>query len=567
MSVRAYDDVPATILLVDDRSENLIALEAVLEPLGHTLLCADSGEAALKHLLMHDVALILLDVQMPGMDGFETAARIKERQRTRDIPIVFLTAYSTDVVHAMEGFSHGAVDYVTKPFDVALLQAKVGVFVELYQKTQELRRQSELLGQRLDQHYETEAHRLRKLADAAVVINSTLSLDEILRVINDSAREVIGAHEAETVIIAARGRDASGAEHSRSFSSKYEGWARESQLVDLSGIYSVVWERNEPVRMTKKEIESSFVSRGVFDVAVSHPLLEGWLAVPVTGRTGRSLGLVQVADKVEGDFTDGDEVVLVQLAQLAAVAIENAERYEHEHRIAETLQRSLLPDDMPEVDGLELSACYRPGSVGTQVGGDWYDVFVLDERRVALAVGDVVGHGTLAAAVMGQLRTAMRAYAVHGLEPAELMTSLDRLLQGLSTTAMATAVYVVLDLETRNLEVVNAGHPPPLLAAPSRPASYLHLDAHVPLGVLSAPAFESSNVVLEPGSVLFFYTDGLVESAILPLQEGLDRLIRLVDEDEASMSGSMEGLCERVISAVAPDRTQDDIAVLGVRVS
>lgn len=564
MSLSGYDDVPATILLVDDRPENLIALDAVLQPLGHTLLRADSGEAALKHLLVHDVALILLDVQMPGMDGFETAARIKERQRTRDIPIIFLTAYSTDAVHAMEGFSHGAVDYVTKPFEATLLQAKVAVFVELYQKTQELRRQSELLAQRLDRHYEIEAHRLRKLADAAVVINSTLSLEEILRVINDSAREVIGAHEAETVITAARA--ASGPERSRSYSAKYEGWSREGRQVDLSGIYEEVWQRNEPVRMTKKEIETSFMSHGVSNVQAAHPMLEGWLAVPLAGRTGRTLGLIQVADKVDGDFTDGDEVVLVQLAQLAAVAIENAERYEHEHRIAETLQRSLLPDAMPEVPGLDLSACYRPGSVGTQVGGDWYDVFVLDGRRVALAVGDVVGHGTRAAAVMGQLRTAIRAYAVHGLPPAELMASLDRLLQGLSTTAMATAVYVVLDLETRCLEVVAAGHPPPLLLPPSGPATYLELEPHVPLGVLPGPMFESSSLILEPGSVLFFFTDGLVESAGLSIQDGLDRLLRALEEERESIRDSMEEVCERVIAAVAPDRASDDIAVLGVSV-
>ena len=145
----------ASILLVDDRTENLTALAAVLQPLGHRLLLAASGAEALKHLLVHDVALIVLDVQMPGMDGFETAARIKERERTRDIPIIFLTAHSKDVAHAIEGFAHGAVDYVSKPFDAPLLRAKVGVFVELYEKTEALKRQSELLAARLDQRFET----------------------------------------------------------------------------------------------------------------------------------------------------------------------------------------------------------------------------------------------------------------------------------------------------------------------------------------------------------------------------------------------------------------------------
>ena len=556
-------DVPDVILLVDDHPENLVALEAVLEPLGHTLLRAGSGEEALKHLLVHEVALILLDVQMPGMDGFETAARIKERERTAEIPIIFLTAYSTEIAHAMQGFSTGAVDYVTKPFDAGLLRAKVEVFVDLHQKTRQLQLHSEALAIRLDQRFETEARNLRKLADAAVVINSTLSLHEILRVINDSAREVIGAHSAETAITAARG--AHGTEHSQSLSPKYAGRALADRPEELSGLYRVLWERNEPLRMTKKEIATSFSQLEIHDVQPGHPMLEGWLAVPLTGRTGRTLGLIQVADKIEGEFTEGDEVVLLQLAQLAAVAIENAERYEHEHRIAETLQRGLLPDALPSVPGVALDPAYRPGSVGMQVGGDWYDVVALDDGRLALAVGDVVGRGTRAAALMGQLRTAIRAYAVHGLGPTDLMASLDRLLQGVSRSSMATAVYVVLDLENRVLEAVSAGHPPVLLAAPSGPPRYLDLDPNVPLGVLDAPSYQSTKVELEPGSLLVFFTDGLVESATVAVQDGLDRLISvvasLVDDGAA-----VPGLCDRIISAMVTDATQDDIALLAVRV-
>ena len=557
------DDVPAVILLVDDHPENLVALEAVLQPLGHTLLRAGSGEEALKHLLVHEVALILLDVQMPGMDGFETAARIKERERTAEIPIIFLTAYSTETAHAMQGFSSGAVDYVTKPFDPGLLRARVEVFVDLHQKTRQLRRQSEALAVRLDQRFETEARNLRKLADAAVVINSTLSLREILRVINDSAREVIGAHSAETAITAARG--AQGVERSRSLSSKYAGRALSDGPEQLSTLYRDVWEGNQPVRMTKRQIAASLSERGIHDVQPGHPMLEGWLAVPLTGRTGRTLGLIQVADKIEGEFNEGDEVVLLQLAQLAAVAIENAERYEHEHRIAETLQRGLLPDALPSVPGVALDPAYRPGSVGMQVGGDWYDVVALDDGRLALAVGDVVGRGTRAAALMGQLRTAIRAYAVHGLGPTDLMASLDRLLQGVSRSSMATAVYVVLDLENRVLEAVSAGHPPVLLAAPSAPPRYLDLDPNVPLGVLDAPGYQSTKVELEPGSLLVFFTDGLVESASVPLQDGLDRLVSVVASLVAD-GVPVAGLCDRIISAMVIDPAQDDIALLAVRV-
>jgi CheY-like chemotaxis protein len=159
VSVPGYSDAvpsppdetaPARILLVDDRPENLLALEAILVSLGQTLVRATSGEEALKALLADDYAVILLDVQMPGMDGFETAAHIKRRERTKDIPIIFLTAINREPQHAFRGYSAGAVDYLAKPFDPWVLRAKVSVFVELYLKNRQLREQAEMLRSQLD---------------------------------------------------------------------------------------------------------------------------------------------------------------------------------------------------------------------------------------------------------------------------------------------------------------------------------------------------------------------------------------------------------------------------------
>ncbi|MFC0598895.1 response regulator [Streptomyces palmae] len=140
----------AKILLVDDRPENLLALEAILSALDQTLVRASSGEEALKALLTDDFAVILLDVQMPGMDGFETAAHIKRRERTRDIPIIFLTAINHGPHHTFRGYAAGAVDYISKPFDPWVLRAKVSVFVELYMKNCQLREQAALLRLRLE---------------------------------------------------------------------------------------------------------------------------------------------------------------------------------------------------------------------------------------------------------------------------------------------------------------------------------------------------------------------------------------------------------------------------------
>ena len=139
----------ARILLVDDRHENLVALEAILSSLNQTLVTVRSGEEALKALLVDEFAVILLDVVMPGMDGFETAAHIKRRPKTRDVPIIFLTAASSEPDHAFRGYAAGAVDYISKPFDPWVLRAKVAVFVELYAKNRQLQEQAELLRSQL----------------------------------------------------------------------------------------------------------------------------------------------------------------------------------------------------------------------------------------------------------------------------------------------------------------------------------------------------------------------------------------------------------------------------------
>jgi CheY-like chemotaxis protein len=155
------------ILIVDDRPENLLALEAILQGLGHELVKAHSGEEALKRLLTEDFALILLDVQMPGMDGFETATHIKQRERTRDVPIVFLTAIDGEAHQAFRGYAAGAVDYLSKPFDPWVLRAKVGVFIELYERRRELAQQADELRRRLERYTTPDVQpQLTRAADA-----------------------------------------------------------------------------------------------------------------------------------------------------------------------------------------------------------------------------------------------------------------------------------------------------------------------------------------------------------------------------------------------------------------
>jgi hypothetical protein len=179
-------DDRAAILMVDDRPDNLLALEAILKPLDLRLVRASSGEEALKHLLNEDFAVILLDVQMPGMDGFETATHVKSRDRTRHIPIIFLTAISREVHHQLRGYDAGAVDYMAKPFEPSVLRAKVAVFVDLWEKTRLLERQSALLEERLSERDRAQ-HALA--AQATELQRSNAELEQFAHVVSHDLQE------------------------------------------------------------------------------------------------------------------------------------------------------------------------------------------------------------------------------------------------------------------------------------------------------------------------------------------------------------------------------------------
>jgi serine phosphatase RsbU (regulator of sigma subunit) len=317
--------------------------------------------------------------------------------------------------------------------------------------------------------------------------------------------------------------------------------------------------------MAKREIGEILSAHSIGTLVFNHPMLEGWLAAPLVTRGGIGLGLIQVSDKIDGDFSEQDELVLVQLAQLAAVAIDNAQRFEREHEIAHTLQRSMLPPRLVCTSGVELAARYRAGGAGTEVGGDWYDSVELDDGRLMLMVGDVVGRGAAAAAVMGQLRTGFRAYALQRLPVTVLMSSLDRLLQDLGDGRFATAVCVVADPVEGTVEVVSAGHPPPLLIGPDGGTSFVPCDAHTPLGVLENPVYEPYAYRLRPGSTLLLYTDGLVESRDLPLHEGMGALKVAVARGPAAES--VDDLCDRILAEIVGDQTGDDVALLAARFS
>jgi PAS domain S-box-containing protein len=237
------------------------------------------------------------------------------------------------------------------------------------------------------------------------------------------------------------------------------------------------------------------------------------------------------------------------------------EVYQREHKIAETLQRSLLPERLPQIEGLQLAARYLPGARGAAIGGDWYDVLERPDGRVALVVGDVVGHGLRAAATMGQLRNAFRAYGLVESSPAEVVARINRLVMSGVEDAMATVVYLVLDRETGEVSYSSAGHPPPLVLTPDGP-HFLEGGRSVPIGASDPAVFREATAVLPPGSSLLLYTDGLVERRDVGLEERLGQLAEVA----GPAGDDLDALCDRVIEVVLGEGDPgDDVALLAVR--
>jgi signal transduction histidine kinase/response regulator RpfG family c-di-GMP phosphodiesterase len=308
------DESKVSILIVDDRPEKLLALEAVLEELGENIVRAYSGREALRHVLVQEFAVILLDVNMPDMDGFETAQLIRQRKTSAHVPIIFLTAMS-DEMHVSRGYSLGAVDYILTPVVPQVLKSKVAVFVDLFRKSQQVEQQAQSLRRRTLQ--------LQKLASASVAINAALSIDKMLQTITDAARDVIGAHQAITVLFDPRpGAHKGRTQSCASYSDKYASWR--NKPLDLEPVAgSAVARSHTATRMTESELHLHPDWEIVRKLNIP-PITGGVLAAPLTGRDGGNLGMIYLCDRFDGSFSFDDEAVLVQLAQMASIAIENS---------------------------------------------------------------------------------------------------------------------------------------------------------------------------------------------------------------------------------------------------
>jgi PAS domain S-box-containing protein len=303
--------------------------------------------------------------------------------------------------------------------------------------------------------------------------------------------------------------------------------------------------------------------RRLFDASGMHSAV----IVPIH-RLREAMGALTLGRSERPDpFTEDDLALLEDIARRTGLALDNARLYQRQRKVAETMQRHLLPQ-MPRIPGLRMTARYLPAPDASQVGGDWYDAFILSEDATAVAVGDVVGHDLEAAAGMAQMRNMLRAFAwVHPELPSRAVEWLDQACRHIVEVTMATLVLAhVRPAADGSCEVswTNAGHPPPLLVAADGPARYL-TDAHdLLLGVDDRRRRTDAAVVLPPGSTLVLYTDGLIESRGQTLDDGMETLRRHATE---LARRPLDMFTDQLLARSRPPHNEDDVAVLAVRVA
>ena len=471
------------ILLADDNADLRDHVARLLRPHWDVTTAVD-GRAALELAGESQFDLVLTDVMMPRLDGFGLIAELRADERTRDVPIVVLSARAGEEA-SVEGLAAGADDYLVKPFSARDLVARVRANLDLGQARRQI------------------ISRLRGLVDAAAAVNSVRTTAEVLDV---AARHVLAMTSAGRVVLTAPGARA-----------EADGGAEPSAQPDA--------------------------------------------VLPLPDTSGAALGELRVWSGPDGG---AEPAVLTQLARLIGLRLGNARLYEAEHRIASTLQHSLLPQSLPRVPGAIVASRYLPGSSEAEVGGDWYDVIVSPDDQLFLVIGDVVGKGVQAAAGMGQLRNALRAYILEGFDCGAALTRLNRLVDNLGRRQFATVVCVRFDPRTRQLHYSSAGHPPPIVAPPGEPGTFLYPAAlGPPIGALGTVTYPTLEAELTAGSRLLLYTDGLVEDR----QEGIDVGLAELTADVAKHTDHVEDLLDALLDKAARRTRRDDIALLALQVT
>lgn len=428
-------------------------------------------------------------------------------------------------------------------------------------------------GQQAQADAERARHRFALLAEAGTRIGTTLDLhqtaqeivDVLVPQLADSAdvqllEAVLGPDEGPVPTASTRGVLRRLAAHFPDPNAPTAKLAPgQTFQIPMGTTYEQVISEGRPMNLYLADIPALITSPRAEALRTYLATLGSARLVPLVAR-GTVLGAVAVTrTRAREPFDEEDSVLVDELVARAALNIDNARMYTLQRQAALTLRRSLTNNALPEVTGLELTGRYLPAS-DHDVGGDWYDAIPLPGGRTGLVIGDVMGHGIHAAAVMGQLRTAVRTLARHDVPPAELLRSLDAAVADLGEDEMATCVYAVHDAATGACVIARAGHPPPAVVTPDGNITFLDGPPGTPLGT-GGQDFRTEELRLPPGSLLVLYTDGLIEARDRDLDQGMAQLagaLRRVDQP-------LEELCDAIMRRLLPCAQQDDVAMLLAR--
>ena len=388
--------------------------------------------------------------------------------------------------------------------------------------------------------------RLQAVADAAL---EHRDLDALLPAILGRTRDVMDAEAAALLLLQEDGT------LSLVTSDPSTGEDRPDRVPADAGIAGRVLATREPVLVDDPPPDQ------LADPSILEAGISSMLGAPLVVHD-EIIGVIEVGRRKPRRLGSEDVDLLRLTADRVALAIDHARAFRREHRIAETLQRSLLPQTLPSLPGIALAARYLPAASEADVGGDWYDAIALTGGRALLVLGDVSGKGLAAASTLGALRNAIRAYALEGHGPAEIAERLNEfVLADPAREHMATLVLAVFDPVDGQLSWVNAGHPSPLILDADGTARLLEGGRSVPLGVLPFPGYAAATTTLEPGGAVVLYTDGLIERRGEHLDEGMDLILR------AAADGPLDAdaLCDRLLSAAVPmGASSDDVALLAL---
>ncbi|WP_017595144.1 SpoIIE family protein phosphatase [Nocardiopsis potens] len=437
---------------------------------------------------------------------------------------------------------HAKARFIGGPEDARL----VGVIDDVTEHVQLIRR--------LADRRRIEAAQGRQVTELAAKLVSATTVDEVTGLLTEEFVPIFGGSAAGVMLVE------DGLLRSYPSSAQRTGTASMIDGRDAADtsypMGAVVQDRQPRFFESRAEILERFPAVGEILV---HSSAQSWATVPIFGDRRVALGVWQVAWNQPHHATPDERALMLTLAGLAGQALQRVQRQQAELELADEVQRRMLPPQIPEVPGIDIAVRYLPARAGWRVCGDFYDVIRLPERRVGLVVGDVQGHGVEAAAAMGQIRVAFRAYATTQIDPGVVLAETNRLLTETGEIVFATCGYLVLDLDTGQMQAAWAGQPPAVIAS-EEGYQVWEPETGPPVGVDGDSKYAVTTRVLNPGETLLMCSDGLVESSEVAMDDGIaavgDALHTMAPDVHAAATS---------LAALAPAGRGDDIAILLAR--